>query len=67
MTYTVIYEEEETGNMDTFIFMSSRHDKNHAWNEFEDKHASDGQRIIAIMPGQQIVYFDSHISFTNVA
>ena len=67
MTYTVIYEEEETGTMDTFIFMSSQHDKNDAWNEFERKYASEGQRAIAMMPGQQIVYFDSHISFTDAA
>ena len=67
MTYTVIYEEEDTGNMNTFTFMSSRHDKNYAWNEFQQNYASGGQRIVAIMPGHQIVYFDSHISFTNVA
>jgi hypothetical protein len=67
MTYTVIYEQEDTGNMGTFTFMSSRHDKNYAWTEFQDKYAENGQRIIALMPGHQIVYFDSHISFTNVA
>jgi hypothetical protein len=67
MTYTVIFEEEETGNRDTFTFMASRHDKSHAWSEFQDKYATEGQRIIALMPGHQIVYFDSHISFTNVA
>ena len=67
MTYTVIYEQEDTGNMGTFTFVSARHDKNYAWTEFQDTYAKDGQRIVALMPGRQIVYFDSHISFTNVA
>ena len=67
MTYTVIFEEEETGNLDTFTFMSSRHDKNYAWSEFESVYAKEGQRIVGLIPGNQIVYFDSHISFTSVA
>ena len=67
MTYTVIFEEEETGNRDTFTFMSSRHDKNHAWVEFEKEYAKEGQAPVMIMPGNHLVYFASDISFTNVA
>jgi len=67
MTYTVIYEEKDTGKMDTFIFVSRRHCKNQAWNEFEKEHAKDGQVPIMIMPGVQLIYFASDISFTNVA
>ena len=67
MTYTVIYEEENTGNMDALTFVSRRHCKNHAWNEFVKEHAKDGQMPIMIMPGIQLVYFASDISFTNVA
>jgi hypothetical protein len=67
MTYTVIYEEEDTGNMNTFTFVSRRHDKNYAWNEFKEVYAKPGQTPLMIMPGNHIVYFASDISFTNVA
>ena len=42
MTYTVIYEEQNTGNMGTFTFVSRRHDKNYAWVEFEKEYAQEG-------------------------
>ena len=67
MTYTVIYEEKDTGNMDAFTFVSRHHCKNHAWNEFETSYAKEGQVPVMIMPGVQLVYFASDISFINVA
>ena len=67
MTYTVIYEEKDTGNMGTFTFVSRRHSKSYAWAEFEKEYAQEGQTPIMIMPGNHLVYFASDISFTNVA
>jgi|TARA_R110000868_G_scaffold59626_3_gene183002 hypothetical protein len=67
MTYTVIYEEKDTGNMNTLTFVSQQHCKNHAWIQFEEEYAKDGQIPVMIMPGNHIVYFASDISFTNVA
>jgi hypothetical protein len=67
MIYTVIYEEENTGNLGTFTFAAQRHDKNYAWAEFVEKYAEKGQEPIAIMPGQSLVYFIPDISFANVA
>ncbi len=67
MTYTVIYEEQTTGSMGTFTFVAARHDKNYAWVEFEKKYAQEGQTPVMIMPGNHLVYFESDISFTNVA
>jgi len=66
MTYTVIYEDQNS-NLGTFTFVSTRHDKNYAWSEFAEKYAEEGQEAIGIMPGHQLVYFASDISFTNVA
>tara|TARA_R110000787_G_C13048452_1_gene406273 strand:+ start:100 stop:351 length:252 start_codon:yes stop_codon:yes gene_type:complete len=66
MIYTVIYEEENTGNMGTFTFAAQRHDKNYAWAEFTEKYAEKGQEPVAIMSGQSLVYFIPDISFTNV-
>ena len=66
MIFTIIYEEE-TGNLGVFTFVSTRHDKNYAWNEFKEDYAKAGQSPIAIMPGNHLVYFASDISFTNVA
>jgi hypothetical protein len=67
VTYTVIYEEKDTGNMDAFTFVSRYHCKNQAWSEFQTKYAKEGQEPIMIMPGVQLVYFASDISFTKVA
>ena len=67
MTYTVIYKEKDTGNMDAFTFVSRHHCKNQAWGEFETEHAKEGQVPIMIMPGVQLVHFASDISFTDVA
>jgi hypothetical protein len=66
MTYTVIYEDQN-GNLGAFTFASTRHDKNHAWVEFGKRYAEEGQEVIGIMPGNQLVYFSPDISFTNVA
>jgi len=66
VTYTVIYEDQN-GNLGTFTFVSARHDKNYAWAEFAEKYAKEGQEVIGIMPGNQLVYFSSDISFTSVA
>jgi len=66
MTYTAIYEDQN-GNLGTFTFISTRHDKNYAWVEFTERYAKEGQEVIGIMPGNQLVYFSSDISFTNVA
>ena len=66
MIYTVIYRDE-VDMMGTFTFVSHKHDKNSAWAEFIEKYAKDGQSPIAIMPGNQIVYFPHDISFTQVA
>ena len=63
MTYTVIYKNSD-GTMDTFTFVSTRHCKNHAWGEFTEKYAKKGQSPLAIMPGNHIVFFPQHISFT---
>ena len=67
MTYTVIYEEKDTGNMGTLTFVSHRHDKNYAWTEFEKEYAKEGQVPVMIMPGNHIVYFASDISFKDIA
>ena len=66
MIYTVIHRNEND-MMGTFTFVASRHDKDHAWSEFVDKHAEEGQSPVAIMPGNHIVYFPQDISFTQVA
>ena len=63
MTFTVIYKDA-SGTMDTFTFVASRHCKNYAWGEFTEKYAEKGQSPVAIMPGNQIVFFPQHISFT---
>ena len=66
MIYTVIYEDQN-GNLGTFTFASTRHDKNYAWIEFAERYAEKGQEVIGIMPGSHLVYFSPDISFTNVA
>lgn len=66
MTYTMIYKDEND-MMGTFTFVSHRHDKNSAWAEFIKKYAKEGQSPVAILPGNQIVYFPHDISFTQVA
>ena len=66
MIYTVIYQDE-IGTMDTLTFVSERHSKDCAWTEFVEDHAVKGQTPIAIMPGNQVVYFPQDISFTQVA
>ena len=67
MIYTVIYEEQATGDMASFTFVSGRHDKDYAWVEFEKKYAQEGQKPVMIMPGNHLVYIATDISFTNVA
>tara|TARA_B100000131_G_scaffold311223_1_gene343822 strand:- start:2464 stop:2655 length:192 start_codon:yes stop_codon:yes gene_type:complete len=62
MTYTVIFKDAK-GMMGTLTFVSSRHCKNFAWGEYNDKHAKDGHAPVAIMPGNQVVYFPHDISF----
>ena len=66
MIYTVIYKNE-VDMMGSFTFVSHRHSKDHAWAEFIEKYAEDAQSPIAILPGNQIVYFPHDISFTQVA
>jgi hypothetical protein len=60
MTYTVIYEDK-SGIMNTFTFISGRHDRSSAWHEFANKYAEEGQKPIAIMPGQHVVYFKEEV------
>ena len=66
MIYTVIYKNE-VDMMGTFTFASDRHDKSHAWTEFIEKYAEPDQSPLAILPGNQLVYFPHDISFTQVA
>ena len=66
MIYTVIYKNE-VDMMGSFTFVSHQHSKDSAWAEFIEKYAEDGQSPIAILPGNQIVYFPHDISFTQVA
>jgi hypothetical protein len=62
MTYTVIYKDYNSGVLGTFTFVSRRHDKDYAWSEFMNTYATPDQELVAIMPGNQIVYFSQHIS-----
>ena len=66
MIYTVIHTNEND-MLGTCTFVSQRHDKNYAWAEFIEKHAEEGQSPVAIVPGNHVVYFPQHISFTQVA
>jgi hypothetical protein len=64
MTYTVIYKDH-WGHLDTLTFASDSHDKNHACTEFAEKYAEEGQVMIGIIPGCQLVYFSSDVSSTK--
>ena len=66
MIYTMIYKDE-SDMMGSFTFVSHRHSKDYAWTEFIEKYAKTGQSPVAIIPGNQIVYFPHDISFTQVA
>jgi len=66
MIYTVIYKDD-SDMMGTFTFASQKHDRTHAWTEYTQKYATDGQSPVAIMPGNHIVYFPQDISFVSVA
>jgi hypothetical protein len=66
MTYTVIYRGSDDLK-GTFTFVSARHSKDHAWTEFIEKYAEEGQTPIAIMPGNHVVYFPQDLSLTQVA
>ena len=63
MTYTVIFKDADR-TMGTFTFVSNKHCKSHAWGEFTEKYAKKDQSPLAIMPGNHIVFFPQHISFT---
>ncbi|MEC9039216.1 MAG: hypothetical protein VX787_06750, partial [Pseudomonadota bacterium] len=62
-----VIHTDENDMMGAFTFVSERHSKDCAWTEFIEKHAKAGQSPLAIMPGNQIVYFPHDISFTQVA
>ena len=62
MTYTVIYKDHNSDLLETFTFVSKRHDKDYAWSEFMNTYATADQELVAIMPGNQIFYFSQHIS-----
>jgi len=59
MVYTAIYREHD--KLNTFVFVS-KHDKNEAWHDFNNNHASPEQELVALSPGHTVVYFDEHIS-----
>lgn len=62
MTYTVLFKDSNSMTMGTFTFVSSHHDKNHAWYEFIKKYATSNQYPIAIMPGNILAYTQKDIS-----
>tara|TARA_R110002110_G_scaffold3737_1_gene19306 strand:- start:970 stop:1170 length:201 start_codon:yes stop_codon:yes gene_type:complete len=66
MIYTIIHEDQN-GSLGVFTFASTHHNKNYAWAEFTKRYAEEGQKVIGIMPGNQLVYFSPDISFTNIA
>ena len=63
MIYTIIYKDKDD-KMDTFTFVSSKHCKNYAWGEYNEKYSHGRGVPLAIAPGDQIIFFPQHIFFT---
>ena len=66
MKYTAVFMDA-TGNYLTKFFVAS-HDKDKAWEEILSKTSLEPtHRLLLIMPGEQLVYSQADISFTQVA
>ena len=64
MKYTAVFMDI-AGNYLTKSFVTS-HDKNKAWEDILSK-MPPNHRLLLIMPGEQLVYSQVDISFTQVA
>ena len=64
MKYTAVFMDV-TGKYLTKFFVTS-HDKNQAWADILSK-TSPTHTLLLIMPGEQLVYSQVDISFTQVA
>ena len=62
MVYTIIYKQDQ--KLSTFTF-NTTHDKNHAWRDYVDNYAQQGQEPIAMYPGNNIIYFERDINETS--
>ena len=58
MVYTIIYKQNNI--LSTFTF-HTKHDKNVAWRDYIENYAEQGQKPIAMYPGNNVVYFERDI------
>ncbi len=64
MIYTVIYKDD-SDMMGTLTFAPRYHSKEHAWTEFIEEYATEGQSPMAIMPGNHVIYFPQDLLFVE--
>ena len=66
MKYTAIFIDGVAARGYSTKFFASSHDKNVAWEDINAQ-IPIGMRLLFIIPGEQHVYGQADISFTNVA